>query len=63
MSTLDQEVDNSLRELERQRKAKLTLAIAAVVVTAGGLFALTSLMYSSTPGQIDADRIGEEAFR
>lgn len=63
MSTLDQEIDTSLRELERRRKAKMKLVIAAIVLAGGGFFALTSLMYSSTPGEVDADRIGEEVFK
>ncbi len=62
MSRLDREVDASMHEIERRRKTKLTLVIAAMVLVAGGMLAMTSLMYSSTPGQVSQDRIGEESF-
>lgn len=62
-TALDDEIDTSLKEIERKRKAKLALTIGALILAGGGMLALTSLMYTSTPGDVSEDRIGEESFR
>lgn len=62
MSTLNQQLNDSLEEIEHYRKVKFTVAVAAVVAAIVGLLALTSLMYSSTPADVDAGRIGVQAF-
>jgi len=63
MTTLDAELDSSLKEIQRRRKTKLTLVVVGLVVAMGGMVALTALMYSSddTP-EINRDRIGAESF-
>lgn len=62
MSKLDQELDASLRQIQKRRKTKLTLVVAGLVIGAGGMFALTSLMYSTSTDTVSPDRIGEESF-
>lgn len=62
MTNLDQEVDTSLRDLQRRRKTKLALAIAALFVGSAVMLGFTFAMYSSTPAEVDEDRIGEESF-
>ncbi len=62
-TALDDEIDTSLKEIERKRRGKLTLMVAALILAGGGMLALTSLMYTSTPGNVSEDRIGAKSFR
>lgn len=62
MTTLDQELDSSLREIERRRKAKLAGAVAGLVLVVATLLGFTWLMYSSSSGTVSEDRIGEQVF-
>jgi len=62
MSTLNEQLNASMEEIEHHRKVKFTLAIAATVAAIVGLLALTSLMYSSTPAEVEQGRIGAQAF-
>lgn len=62
MTALDHEVDSSLRQIERRRKAKLTGAIAGLIVVVATMLGFTWLMYSSNSGTVGQDRIGEQVF-
>ena len=45
MTTLDQEIDASLRKIVKRRKTKLTLVVLGLIAAIGTMVGVTSLMY------------------
>jgi len=62
MTDLEKRVNDTMKELEGRRQTKLILVVCGAVAVVGVLFALTTMMYNSTPADIGEDRIDSRSF-
>jgi hypothetical protein len=59
---LGEQVEASLRDIQRRRSIKKTLVLAGMVLVAVLAFGATTLMYSTDTGKSDPDQIGKQVF-